>query len=59
MTSRFALVAQRPRVGNTMLVLGIETSCDDTGIAVVRDGHEILSNLVSSQPELWFESRNP
>ncbi len=34
-----------------MIVLGIETSCDDTGVAVVRDGHEILANLVSSQPE--------
>ncbi len=34
-----------------VIVLGIETSCDDTGIAVVRDGHEILVNLVSSQPE--------
>ncbi len=34
-----------------MIVLGIETSCDDTGIAVVRDGHQILANLVSSQPE--------
>ena len=34
-----------------MLVLGIETSCDDTGVAVVRDGHTILSNRVSSQEE--------
>ena len=34
-----------------MIVLGIETSCDDTGVAVVGNGHEILSNLVSSQPE--------
>ena len=32
-----------------MLVLGIETSCDDTAAAVVRDGAEILSNCVSSQ----------
>ena len=32
-----------------MLVLGIETSCDDTAAAVLRDGKEILSNVVSSQ----------
>src|SRR5262245_58173821 len=32
-----------------MLVLGIETSCDDTAAAVVRDGREILSNVVASQ----------
>ncbi len=32
-----------------MLILAIETSCDDTGAAVVRDGRKILSNIVSSQ----------
>ena len=32
-----------------MLVLAIETSCDDTGAAVVQDGRKILSNIVSSQ----------
>ena len=31
-----------------MIVLGIESSCDDTGAAVLRDGHE-LSNVVASQ----------
>src|ERR1051326_6378797 len=35
-----------------MLVLGIETSCDETSAAVVRDGKDILSNIVSSQIEL-------
>ncbi len=32
-----------------MLILGIDTSCDDTAAAVVRDGTEILSNVVASQ----------
>jgi N6-L-threonylcarbamoyladenine synthase len=32
-----------------MLVLAIETSCDDTGAAVVQNGRKILSNIVSSQ----------
>jgi N6-L-threonylcarbamoyladenine synthase len=31
------------------LVLGIESSCDETAAAVVRDGREILSNVISSQ----------
>lgn len=35
-----------------MIVLGVETSCDDTAIAVVRNGHEILSSVVSSQDSL-------
>jgi len=32
-----------------MLILGIETSCDETAASVVRDGGEILSNVVYSQ----------
>ncbi|MGB9587254.1 MAG: tRNA (adenosine(37)-N6)-threonylcarbamoyltransferase complex transferase subunit TsaD [Armatimonadota bacterium] len=35
-----------------MNVLGIETSCDETSSAVVRDGHQILSDVVSSQVDL-------
>jgi N6-L-threonylcarbamoyladenine synthase len=34
------------------LVLGIETSCDETAAAVVRDGREVLSSVVSSQVDL-------
>jgi N6-L-threonylcarbamoyladenine synthase len=30
-------------------ILGIESSCDETGAAVVRSGQEILSNVVASQ----------
>jgi N6-L-threonylcarbamoyladenine synthase len=32
-----------------MLVLGVETSCDDTAAAVLQDGRTILANVVSSQ----------
>jgi len=32
-----------------MRILAIETSCDDTGAAVILDGRKILSNIVSSQ----------
>lgn len=35
-----------------MIVLGIETSCDDTCAAVVRDGRVILSNVIASQDQL-------
>src|SRR5437870_1050193 len=30
-------------------ILGIESSCDETGAAVVRSGQEVLSNVVASQ----------
>ncbi len=32
-----------------MLVLGIETSCDETAAALVEDGRAVLSNIVASQ----------
>ncbi len=35
-----------------MLVLGIESSCDETGAALVRDGRYLLSNIVASQVEV-------
>lgn len=34
-----------------MLVLGIESSCDETAASIVKDGREILSNIVYSQAE--------
>ena len=30
-----------------MIILGIESSCDETSIAVLKDGKEILSNKIS------------
>jgi N6-L-threonylcarbamoyladenine synthase len=35
-----------------VIVLGIETSCDETSAAIVRDGRTVLSSVVSSQIEL-------
>ncbi len=32
-----------------MNILGIETSCDETAVAMVKDGKKILSNLIASQ----------
>ena len=34
-----------------MYILGIETSCDETAAAVVKDGRQMLSNVVASQIE--------
>ena len=28
------------------VILGIESSCDETGIAIVRDGREVLANEI-------------
>lgn len=35
-----------------MLVLGIETSCDETAAAVLKDGKELLSNVISDQIQI-------
>lgn len=35
-----------------MLVLGIDTSCDDTAVGVVLDGRDVRSNVIWSQHEL-------
>lgn len=37
---------------NDVLILAIETSCDETSAAVIKNGRQILSNVISSQVEL-------
>lgn len=46
---------EQPELNNTdreVLILGIETSCDETAAAVVSGGRRILSSIISSQVEL-------
>lgn len=38
-----------------MRVLGIETSCDETGVAIVEDGKRLLSNVVSTSLDLHVQ----
>ena len=35
-----------------VLILAVESSCDETAAAVVKNGREVLSNIISSQIEL-------
>jgi N6-L-threonylcarbamoyladenine synthase len=35
-----------------MLILGIESSCDETSVALVKDGRELLSNVTQSQVDI-------
>ena len=32
-----------------IITLGIESSCDETSVAIVKNGREVLSNVISSQ----------
>ena len=43
---------ERDGTSRTGLILGIESSCDETAAAVVRAGSEALSNVVASQMSL-------
>ena len=47
--------ARGPRVSGP-LVLAIESSCDETGIALIEDGRRIVSNVVASQVALHAPS---
>ena len=35
-----------------MIILAIESSCDETACAIVRDGHEVLANVIASQIDI-------
>ena len=37
------------RVKENIITLGIESSCDETSVAVVKNGREVLSNVINSQ----------
>ena len=39
-------------VTDSTIVLGIETSCDETAAALVMGGHDVLSSVVSTQVDL-------
>ena len=34
------------------IILGIETSCDETSAAIVKNGRYLLSNVIASQMEI-------
>lgn len=37
---------------NDTIIMAIESSCDETAVAIIRNGHEILSNVVSTQIDI-------
>jgi len=39
-----------------MLILAIETSCDQTSVALVRDGREVMANIIASQISKHMET---
>mgnify|MGYP000941659537 CR=1 FL=1 len=40
------------------LTMAIESSCDETAIAVVADGRTVLSNVISSQIDIFKPFKN-
>ena len=35
-----------------IIILGIESSCDETSVSIVKNGREVLSNVINSQIEI-------
>ena len=46
------MTQETPIVDESTLVLGIETSCDETAAALVLGGYDVVSNVVSTQVDL-------
>ena len=40
------------KTNKAILILGIESSCDETSISVVKNGREVLSNVTNSQIDI-------
>lgn len=38
-----------------VLIMGIESSCDETSIGIVKNGREVLSNVINSQIDIHTE----
>ncbi len=49
---RFIIEKIGVRMEKDILILGIESSCDETAASVVKNGRTVLSNVISSQIEL-------
>jgi len=45
-------IQQKVKDGKDVLVLAIESSCDETSIAVIKNGREVLSNEIASQIDI-------
>ena len=45
-------ILRKKQQGKDIFVLGIESSCDETSIAVVKNGREVLSNEIASQIDI-------
>jgi len=49
---KFNELVARVRSGGSVTILGIETSCDETAVSVVKNGRVVLSNVISSQIDI-------
>ena len=38
-----------------VIIMGIESSCDETSVAIVKNGREVLSNVINSQIDIHTE----
>ena len=53
---RLYTACRRLSTARTFVVLGIETSCDDTAVGVVTSEGRVLANIVHSQLQVHLQS---
>ncbi|MCL2848086.1 MAG: tRNA (adenosine(37)-N6)-threonylcarbamoyltransferase complex transferase subunit TsaD [Firmicutes bacterium] len=49
---KFDSLTKKANEGGPITILAIETSCDETAVSVVKDGRQILSNVIASQIDI-------
>lgn len=42
-------MSRRNKLNKDILIMGIESSCDETSVSIVKNGREVLSNIINSQ----------
>ena len=52
---RLLLNLKEGKMKKDILIMGIESSCDETSVAIVKNGREVLSNVINSQIDIHTE----
>ncbi len=51
----YDICLERREEMKNVLIMGIESSCDETSVAIVKNGREVLSNIINSQIDIHTE----
>lgn len=49
------IIGEKMEQEKDIYIMGIESSCDETSVAIVKNGREVLSNVINSQIKIHEE----